>query len=246
MTGLFITATDTEVGKTVITGAIAAALKARGLNVAVMKPVASGGVYNSAGNLISEDADFLMQAALIPEEARSLVNPVCLEPALTPAVAAQVSGVVIAVDELLVAYRTLAATHDIVLVEGVGGITAPIWENVLVADLMKALGLPALIVARPNLGTINHTVLTAAYAQALQLEVAGIVINKWEQQDTVLQSSNLAYIEQLTQLPIIGRFPYDPAIAEHAGLHERLAYLAEKHLDMQTIAAIVGEKQNEY
>lgn len=241
MTGLFITATDTEVGKTVITGAIAAALKARGLNVAVMKPVASGGVYNRAGKLISEDADFLMQAALMPEEARGLVNPVCLEPALTPAVAAQVSGVVIAVDEVLEAYRTLAATHDIVLVEGVGGITAPIWENVLVADLMQALGLPALIVARPNLGTINHTVLTAAYAQAHQLAVAGIVINKWEQQDSVLQSSNLAYIEQLTQLPIIGKFPYDSAIAEHMNLHEKLVHLAEKYLDMQTIAAIVGE-----
>lgn len=181
-----------------------------------------------------------MQAALIPEEARGLVNPVCLEPALTPAVAAQVSGVVIAVDEVLEAYRTLAATYDIVLVEGVGGITAPIWENVLVADLMQALGLPALIVARPNLGTINHTVLTAAYAQAHQLAVAGIVINKWEQQDSVLQSSNLAYIEQLTQLPIIGKFPYDSAIAEHTNLHEKLAHLAEKYLDMQTIAAIVG------
>jgi dethiobiotin synthetase len=240
MAGLFITATDTEVGKTVITGAIAAALKARGLNVAVMKPVASGGVYNHEGQLISEDADFLMQAALIPEEQRSLVNPVCLEPALTPAVAAQVSGVVIAIDQLLQAYRTLAATHDMVLVEGVGGITAPIWQDYLVADLMGDLGLPALIVARPNLGTINHTVLTAAYAKERRLKVAGIVINKWEQEENVLQTSNLAYIEQLTGLPIVGKFPYDRAVSAQQQLHGTLVGLAEKYLNMQVIAAIAA------
>lgn len=243
MTGLFITATDTEVGKTVITGAIAAALKARGLNVAVMKPVASGGVYNREGRLISEDAGFLMKAALIPEEQRSLVNPVCLEPALTPAVAAQVSGVVINVLQLLEAYRTLAAIYDVVLVEGVGGITAPIWENYLVADLIRDLGLPALIVARPDLGTINHTVLTAAYAREQRLKVAGIIINKWEAKGSVLQTGNLYYIERLTQLPVLGKFPYDPAVTEQAGLHEKLVHLAEKYLDMQVIAALAGGEE---
>lgn len=244
MTGLFITATDTEVGKTVITGAIAAALYARGVKVAVMKPVASGGIYNNHGRLISEDADFLMKAALIPEEQRSLVNPVCLEPALTPAVAAQVSGVVVDVAQLLSAYRTLAAAYDVVLVEGVGGITAPIWENYLVADLMRDLGLPALVVARPDLGTINHTVLTAAYAREQRLPIAGVIMNKWDHKGSVLQAGNLYYIERLTQLSVLGKFPYDPAVTAQAGLHAKLVYLAEKYLDMQTIAALAGgEKQ---
>lgn len=244
MAGLFITATDTEVGKTVITGALAAALKARGLDVAVMKPVASGGVYDKNGQLTAEDADFLMAAALIPENQRQLINPICLAPALTPAVAAKVSGVTISIPALLAGYQQLAAKHDLVLVEGVGGIMAPIWEDYLVADLMADLGLPAIIVARPNLGTINHTALTVAYGKQQGLPLAGVIINKWNHDKIgVLEISNADYIEKLTELPILGKFPCDESVASKEYLNEILISLAERYLDMEQIATIaVGGK----
>ncbi|MCX7781819.1 MAG: dethiobiotin synthase [Negativicutes bacterium] len=234
--GLFVTATDTEVGKTVITGAIAAALTARGLKVGVIKPVASGGVADINGRLVSEDAVFLLKAAGISGDNLSKVNPLCLKPALTPAVAAKESGIVIDTGRLVEACRQMLADNRFGLVEGVGGITAPIWEDYLVADMMRELDLPAIIVARPNLGTINHTVLTAYYAKQHGISVIGVVINGWnEVHASILERSNLKYIERLTGLPILGRFPYDPDISVPELSTDGLAELAELHLDIDYI-----------
>lgn len=236
MPGLFITATDTEVGKTVITGAIAAAFQAQGLKVAVMKPVASGGVYSRDGQLISDDADFLMAAARLPESERHLVNPVCLEGALTPAVAAKTAGKVIDIPRIMSAYRQLADSYDVVLVEGVGGIMAPVWEEYLVADLMADLGLPAIVVTRPNLGTINHTALTVAYARQRKLPIAGVIVNRWNQAAaSLLETSNIQYIERLTGLPIAGMFPEMPIIEIDENLNDNLACLAKIHLDIDLL-----------
>ena len=234
--GLFVTATDTEVGKTFITGAIAAALKGRGICVGVVKPVASGGVVNAAGELEAEDATFLMAAAGLEEDRRQAVNPVCLAPALTPAVAAAASGVTIHIAQLENACRTMLAESEITLVEGVGGITAPIWQEYLVADMMLSLALPAIIVTRPNLGTINHTVLTAAYAKQRGIKLAGIIINRWDEaQVTVLERSNLAYIEQLTGLPVLGKFPPAGIVNQDRQAMEQLGQLAERHLAMDQL-----------
>ncbi|WP_371380986.1 dethiobiotin synthase [Sporomusa aerivorans] len=239
--GLFITATDTEVGKTFICGAITAALKGRGIYVGVVKPVASGGVYSSAGKLLSEDATFLMAAAGLGEDRRQAVNPVCLLPALTPAVAAIESGVTINTGLLENACRAMLAASEITLIEGVGGITAPIWQDYLVADSILALGLPAVIVARPNLGTINHTVLTAAYARQRGIKLAGIIINRWdEEQVTVLERSNLAYIERLTGLPVLGKFPSVSEVKQDRQAMEQLGKMAEQHLAMDRLIDLMS------
>ncbi|MDR3560178.1 MAG: dethiobiotin synthase [Negativicutes bacterium] len=242
MAGLFITATDTEVGKTVITGAIAAGLRARGLDVGVMKPLASGGVSDQDGRLVAEDATFLMKAAGIGEAERDLVNPVCLEPALTPAVAAKLSGVYIDIPAVLTAFQELSSRHQFVLVEGVGGITAPLWENYLVADLALAMKLPLVVVTRPNLGTINHTVLTVDYARRRGMNVAGLVFNGWNAGETgVLEEYNLAYITRLTQLPVWGNFPRSAAISVPEARTDALAGLAAEYLDIDAmIAAMEG------
>ncbi|EGO63696.1 dethiobiotin synthase [Acetonema longum] len=239
MTGIFITATDTEVGKTVITGAIAAGLKQRGLNTAVYKPVASGGVRNREGKLDSEDAMFLQKAAGLPEAERNRITPLVLEPPLTPAVAARESGVTVRVADLTEGYRQLASDYQVVLVEGVGGIAAPIWQEYLVADFMAGLGLPTVIVARPNLGTINHTVLTAYYAQSRGIPVAGIIINGWDGvSGGILERSNAEYISSLTGLPLLGKFPCREEISVPECRTEGLAALAEQYLDLDKIAAI--------
>lgn len=234
--GLFITATDTEVGKTVITGALAAALKARGLDIGVVKPVASGGVKNESGALIAEDAVFLMKAAGLPESQREAVNPLCLAPALTPAAAAVESGVTINVPAIIAACQKMLNTHEISLVEGVGGITAPIWEDYLVADLMSELKLPTIIVARPNLGTINHAILTAEYARQRGLNVLGFIINSWEEDKaSVLEHSNLTYIERLSGLPILGKFPRDNSISVPEARTGKITELAEANLAIDFI-----------
>lgn len=242
MPGLFITATDTEVGKTVVTGAIAAALRARGYDLMVMKPLASGGATNCEGQLIAEDATFLMCAAGVPEEQRHKVNPVCLAPALTPAVAAAASGVSIDIDGVIAACRQTLCSHELTLIEGVGGIMAPLWENYLVADMISELQLPALIVARRNLGTINHTVLTAEYARQRGIKLAGIVINGWDEETAgILERSNAAYIEKLTGLPILGKLPYSDQIDVPAGRVGNVAGLAEAHLDIDAIIQAMKE-----
>ncbi|MCC5467603.1 dethiobiotin synthase [Pelosinus baikalensis] len=245
MAGLFITATDTEVGKTVITGAIAAALRGRGCDVGVMKPVASGGVADRMGNIMAEDAAFLMQAAGIDSEESRLVNPVCLAPALTPAVAAAISGVTINIQDFITSFQQLTQLHNPVIVEGVGGIVAPLWKKYTVADLMAELALPVIVVVRPNLGTINHTVLTVEYGRSRGLDIAGIIINGWKQDHAgILETSNEEYIKEMTGLPILGKFPYAPGISVPKGKTAGLAQLAEEHLQMDAIIEVIrGRKE---
>ena len=240
MAGLFITGTDTDVGKTVITGAIAAALRNRGQNIGVMKPMASGGVANQDGKLIAQDATFLMQAAGISENKRDLVNPVCLEFELTPAVSATISGVEVDIPAILKTYQMAAKTYDPLIVEGVGGIVAPLWQDYLVADLMVEMALPIIIVTRPNLGTINHTVLTVEYARQRGLQVAGIIINGWNEDEVgILEHSNETYMAQLSQVPILGKFPHSKTISVVEAQTGQLAQLAEEHLQMEQIINII-------
>ncbi|SFL46225.1 dethiobiotin synthase [Pelosinus propionicus] len=240
MAGLFITATDTEIGKTVITGAIAAALRERSCDVGVMKPAASGGVADRMGNLVAEDAVFLMKAAGIDLGESRLVNPVCLAPALTPAVAAAISGVTINIQDLIASFQQLSQLHNPVIVEGVGGILAPLWKHYTVADLMFELALPIIVVARPNLGTINHTVLTVEYGRSRGLHMAGIIINGWKQEDAgVLEISNEEYIKEMTGLPVLGKFPYVPEISVPEGKTAGLAQLAEEYLQMDAIFNVI-------
>ncbi len=246
MAGLFITATDTEIGKTVITGAIAAALKGRGMDVGVMKPVASGGVANEAGKLAAEDATFLMQAVGIEERERELVNPLCLAPALTPAVAAMLSGVTVDIQTFITSYHKLQKIHDFLIVEGVGGIVAPLWQDYLVADLMTEFALPVIVVARPNLGTINHTVLTVEYGRSRGLPIAGIIMNGWNEAESgILEKSNEEYITRLTGLPILGKFPYTAGISVPEEKTIGLSQLAEEYLRMDEIVKLI-KRGNKY
>ena len=244
MSGLFITATDTDVGKTVITGVIAAALKARELQVGVMKPMASGGVVDQHGELVAEDATFLMRAAGFAESQRSAVNPLCLGPALTPAVAATISGITVDMPAIIGAYHSLTKSYEPVLVEGVGGITAPLWQDYLLVDLMVELNLPVIVVARPNLGAINHTVLTIEYARSRGLQVKGIIINGWNEKEVgILEKSNAEYMTRLTGVPIVGKFPYSPLISAGKIESKELAELGEKYLQMDEIIKIIGGGQ---
>ncbi|MFZ3101537.1 MAG: dethiobiotin synthase [Desulfitobacteriaceae bacterium] len=205
--GLFITGTDTGIGKTVITAGLLGALRKRGTDAIAIKPIQSGGILRE-NQVISEDAFFYGVVTDLPYIYGEL-NHVCLQASLAPAVAAEVEGVTINLETLLLHLRRISNKHQLTLVEGAGGLIVPlIGTKFTVADLAVKIGLPLLIVARPNLGTINHTCLTVAYAKARGLNVAGIIINMYDHQNSgVAERTNPGLIETMTGVPILGLVP---------------------------------------
>lgn len=175
--GVFVTGTDTEVGKTLIAGAIARSLRGQVARVEVFKPAASDCRKGREG-LISADAEFLAACA---ESSRTLsqIAPLRYRAALAPNVAAEKEGRPVDLDLVMQTYGELAGRCDAVVVEGVGGLLCPISDDFWVIHLAKLTRLPLVIVARPGLGTINHTLLTIHAARSMGIDVAGVIINRY-------------------------------------------------------------------
>ena len=216
MPSFFITGTDTGVGKTAITAGLTAILRAQGIDAVPMKPVQTGGIP-AGDSILSEDVQFYQQVTTLPVT-HSEMNPCCLVPALSPNVAARLSGTTIDLDQIEDAYRRLAAHHQVVLVEGAGGICVPLQDNLTFADLAKRLNLTLLVVARPGLGTINHTVLTVRYAQQCGLAITGIIIKGYcEETATMAEKTNPEVIHALTGIPILGIVPWISGLNVESG-----------------------------
>jgi len=205
--GYFITGTDTGVGKTLVAGGLAALYKNKGLNVGVMKPVATG-CKRINNTLVSDDAVFLKLSAEVDDE-YELINPVSLEQPLAPTVAARLSNTKIDSDKINTAFDTLCERHEYMIVEGIGGLLVPINEYYFVVDMAEEMELPVIVVCRPTLGTINHTLLTVSYARQHGLDVKGIIINESaENGETIVKDTNTDEIKRLTGLPILGAIPF--------------------------------------
>lgn len=199
--GIFITGTDTGVGKTYVAAGIAAALKRRGVDVGVMKPAETGCSMRS-GRLVPKDALLLMRAARV-RDPLSLVNPYRFRKPLAPAVAAEREGKKIDPDKIISAFHTLTRRHDFMIIEGAGGIMAPLSGRSTYLDFVNTLGLPVLIVARPGLGTINHTLLTIAALRERKIAIAGIVINyALDRKSGLAEKTSPAVIENLSGIRI--------------------------------------------
>ena len=219
--GIFVTGTDTEVGKTMIAGAIARELRRGGQRVAVFKPAASG-CRRGRGELLSADAEFLAACADSPQPL-SEITPVRYGLSLAPNVAARHEDRPVDLDAIFDAYSRLEGQADTVVVEGVGGLLCPISDDVWVVHLAQMLRLPVVIVARAGLGTINHTLLTLHAARSAGLSVAGVVINRYPpdlQMDPTAQYpacedadlsilTNPEQIAQRGQVPILAVVPDD-------------------------------------
>jgi dethiobiotin synthetase len=201
--GIFITGTDTAVGKTMVTAALAALLRAAGADVGVMKPVETGRRGRE-----SSDAARLIRAAAVRDPA-ALVAPYRFAAPLSPLAAARLAGRRISFRRLGQAYRALARRHRVMLIEGSGGLLVPLTERETVADLIRRLHLPVIIVARAGLGTLNHTVLTVEAARRRALRVAGIILNQptaGRPDPSVAHNGML--LRDMTGLPVIGPLPY--------------------------------------
>ena len=197
MRGVFVTGTDTEVGKSVVAASACAALAAAGARVAAFKPVVTGldeepGEFGRDHELLASVAN----AGQSPEQ----VAPYRFGPPVSPHLAAELAGVTIEPAELVAAARR----HDLLVCEGVGGLLVPITPGYLVRDLAVDLHLPVVIAARPGLGTINHTLLTVEAARAGGLAVAGVVMTPWPGDPTAMQRSNRATVERLADVRVSG------------------------------------------
>lgn len=175
MKGLFVTGTDTGVGKTVVTASLCRLLRQRGIDAVAMKPFATG---------VTPDADWrdndplFLSAAMDGAEPAEVIAPVRLSAPLSPYDAARISGTAFDVDAVASAVRQVAGRHEFVLVEGVGGTNVPLTEDVFVSDFVKRLDLPALVVARSKVGTVNHSLLTVDALRAAGASVEGMVFTR--------------------------------------------------------------------
>jgi dethiobiotin synthetase len=236
--GIFITGTDTEVGKTLIAAGLVVALQDQGIDVGVMKPLESGALcFESAP--IPRDAFYLKEIAGVQDDLE-LINPYCFRPPLAPGAAAEQEGVEVDLQRIKGAYEALKGRHQFMVVEGAGGLLVPIAKGTLLPELIKILDLPLLLVARSSLGTINHTLLTLAYCQQEGLEVMGTVINKSTLDADPAEEGNPRYITQFGRTSVWGTFPYLKDYAGVKGNRDFLAQLFAQHIDMEGIFKRLG------
>jgi dethiobiotin synthetase len=228
MKAYFITGTDTGVGKTLVTGSIAAALSTGGLSVGVLKPCESG-CDEKDGELVPADAVFLRNMAGC-DDGLDAVCPYRLRTPLAPGVAAQREGIVIDPARIQELFAASCRRHDSVLVEGAGGLLVPVTDTLLTMDLVKLLALPLIIVGRLSLGAINHTLLTVREAQRAGIAVAGIILNQTAQEHGLAEQTNPEVICRLTDAPLLGSIPFVPASVRRD--RKALGNLAQRHLCM--------------
>lgn len=199
--GLFVTGTDTGVGKTVVACALIRGLVAQGLRVAGMKPVAAGGIVDTPDGPMNEDVARLREAANVVAPLDE-INPYCFDPPIAPHIAADRRGVRIDLEVLAARYAALAARADVVVVEGAGGFLVPLNETEDFGDLARRLSLPVVLVVGMRLGCLNHARLTAEAIRARGLEFAGWVANGI---DPVMPASeaNAATLESRLGAPLL-------------------------------------------
>lgn len=205
MTSYFITATDTGAGKTFVASALAKALKNRGIDAGVMKPVESG-CAPVEGKLVPEDAEALKKASGSTDPL-GMICPYMFKEPLSPHLAARLSGTEVDLDEIKRVYIELSKRHEVMIVEGAGGILAPLTDAKTVADLALLLALPVIIVAPSRLGVINHTLLTIEAARSRGLDVRAVVLNNTSPAIDESMKFNLTELRRLTSLPVF-ELPY--------------------------------------
>jgi dethiobiotin synthetase len=215
---IFITATDTGIGKTFVAAGLARAFRDADIDAGVMKPIATGCRKSLndedmiVGDLISDDAVALREAAGVADSL-DLINTVRFEQPLAPLAAAKSVGSSIYLNDIFSAYNQLLERHEFLIIEGIGGLMVPILEDYYVSDLIKSFEASAIIVARPNLGTINHTLLTVNEARRSGIDMFGIVLNHYEQSaDDISIQTNPGIIEECTGLSVLGMVPHSDSI----------------------------------
>ena len=228
--GCFVTGTDTGAGKTVLAAAITAALRTRDIDVVPLKPVVTG-LDEAAPSEWPHDHELLARAGGVDANAVSFER---YGPPASPHLAGELAGRPINFRRLLGRIRAVARRHELAVIEGVGGLMVPLAPGCDVRELVRSLGLPLLIAARPGLGTINHTLLTLAAARAARLNVQAVVMTPWPRAAGTIERSNRATIAAL------GAVAVEVLPAVERGEPELLAQAAESLPVDQWLAGWLG------
>ena len=214
MRGLFVTGSDTGVGKTIVAAAICAALAARGEVVAAFKPAVTG-LDEPAADWPADHE--LLAAAASAGQGPESVAPYRFGPAVSPHYAAELAGEPIEPSRLVAEAGAAAARSEALVCEGVGGLLVPLTPGYLVRDLAVDLGLPVVVACRTGLGTINHTLLTVEAARVSGLRVVGVVMTPWPSEPEPIEVSNRASVQRLVGVPVSGLPPTTPGGLAAAG-----------------------------
>jgi dethiobiotin synthetase len=203
---IFITGTDTGVGKTFFTCALAALLRADGYRVGVMKPAETGCAVRD-GKLFPDDAWRLKEASGSTDSIEKIC-PYRLPEPMAPSIAAERANVKIDIDHLLAVGRDIGAKHDITLVEGAGGLMVPLVGSFTYADFARVAKLPLIVVAANKLGAINHLLLTLEQASSKGLLVVGYLLNQVTAESTLATETNREVLAAMTGVPCLGEMPF--------------------------------------
>ena len=213
--GVFITGTDTGVGKTLVAAGLLSALRANRIDAVPMKPVQTGCVGRGCGRQASDLMACLKAARLdvSPGELRQMC-PYCFPIACSPHLAAQRAGVRIRLSVIQRAFKFLAQRHEFVVVEGAGGVLVPLGRSGTMLTIMATLDLPVVLVVRAGLGTLNHTLLTLKELRRAGLRLAGLVLNQTEQGPWgLIEQDNCRTLIRLGKVPVLARIRHDRTVA---------------------------------
>lgn len=206
---IFVTATGTDIGKTYVSGLLVKKMRDLHYNCGYYKPALSGAIRQNDGTLLPGDCDFVVKTAGLDIHPAECVT-YCFEEAVSPHLAANRQGVEIKPDVIKADYERKSANYDYMVVEGAGGITCPFVitneKTVLLPEIIKKLGLDILIIADGGLGTINSVILTVEYAKSQNLNIKGIILNNYEE-DNFMHIDNKIQVEYLTGVNVIATVP---------------------------------------
>jgi dethiobiotin synthetase len=203
MRGIFVTGTSTGVGKTAIAAGLAWSLRKQKIDVGVMKPFATANRIFSR-KYKSQDTAILARASGV-NDPDYMLNPFFYSIAASPLVAAELKHCP------RVDMKKLARKHDFLIAEGIGGVMVPLTENECVVNFAKRANLPLIIVSTPELGTINHTLLTVMACKKFHLKIAGIILNKTSKKPDIVEQKIAEILERLTHIKLLAVIPYSKA-----------------------------------
>ena len=226
MKSLFITGTDTDVGKTYITAGLAVTLRKMGVDVGIMKPFAAGTPQKKGFK--SEDVEILANAAQV-NDSESLLNPQYFPIPASPYTAWKNLKIKPKVHSILSSFNKLSKIHSMILVEGMGGIMTPILKDYFVTDLIKEMKIPAILVTRTKVGTINHTIMTVKMCEKYKIPTKGIIINDFDS-DGYKPKELTRDLKNLTRVPVLGIIPFVKDLSDGS-----LYRIFKKNLDFKSI-----------
>jgi len=223
---LFISGTDTDVGKTYVAAGLAVTLRRMGIDVGVMKPFAAGKAQKKGFK--SEDVEILADAAQV-NDPENLLNPQFFPIAASPYTAWINLKIKPRISSVLSSFKTLSKIHSVMLVEGMGGIMTPILKNYFVVDLIKEMEIPTVLVTRTKIGTVNHTIMTVQMCKKYKIPIKGIIINDFDSGG--YNTRELARdLNSLTHVPVLGSIPFIKDMSDTS-----LYRIFKKNLDLKLL-----------